>query len=432
MVVVIVIAAATVVQVGAQGGRGPQPPAPRPPRPTQPVDGPSVQIVGGTVASAGEYPWQVALVAASQPNPQLGQFCGGSLIATQWVLTAAHCVVTGGLVTPPSDLDVVLGINNLSDGPTTGGQGQRIDVAQIVVHPGYVELTYDNDIALLRLATPATLNASVGLVGWVTPAQSALFEPGDTATITGWGATSSGGDGSNALLEVSVPIVANSTCNGPASYNGDVTGNMLCAGEVAGGKDSCQGDSGGPLIVSNGGGGFVQAGIVSWGEGCALPNFPGVYTRVANYSGWISGYVNGPPTGFKVYLPLLRNGSACTPGATGEPNDNVNTAKPICSGQVVSGQVNSVSDIDDVYAIQLAAGQRLTVTMTGSGGDADLFLYKPGTTNVLTDPISAASATATSNESFSVVIFKPGTWYIDVYAYSGSATYTLTATVTTP
>ena len=386
------------------------------------------QIVGGQPAAPGEYPWQVALVNAREANPQFGQFCGGSLIDAEWVLTAAHCTVGE----TPGSIDVVLGINNLSDGPTTGGQGQRIDVDQIMAYPGYNASTEDGDVALLHLATPATLGGTVQTIGLTGSDDETLFEQGDTATITGWGATSDGGAGSNALLEVAVPIVSNNTCNAPASYGGAVTANMLCAGLAAGGKDSCQGDSGGPMIVSNGSGGWLQAGVVSWGNGCAQPNYYGVYARVASFKNWITSQIGPPPvlTG-AVYLPLVVriSGSApstCTPTMPGE-SDGFADALLVCSGQTVTGQVNASSDLDDVYKIAVTAGQQLTLTLSGTGGDVDLYLYPPGTTN-FSNP-AAASAHNGNNESIQMTLSTAGEWYIDVYAYSGTTNYNLAITV---
>lgn len=399
-------------------------PSAHPPRsPIQP------QIVGGQLADLGEYPWQVALVSASSANPQSGQFCGGSLIDAEWVLTAAHCAVGES----PSSIDVVLGINNLSDGPTTGGQGQRRDVGQIIVYPGYDDNTNDGDVALLHLATPASLGGRVQTIGLTGLSDSALFAPGDIATVTGWGATSDGGSGSNALREVEVSIVSNATCNAPASYGGAVTANMLCAGEAAGGKDSCQGDSGGPLVVPTGSGGWLQAGVVSWGNGCAQPNFYGVYARVAPFKSWITAQI-GPPPDFidAVYLPLVVriSGSSppatCTPAAPGE-SDGFSDARTVCSGQTVTGQVNASSDFDDVYKIAATAGQQLTLTLSGSGGDADLYLYSPGTTN-FSNP-AAASAQDGNNEFIQMTLSTAGTWYIDVFAFSGTTSYKLTVTV---
>jgi secreted trypsin-like serine protease len=101
-----------------------------------------------------------------------------------------------------------------------------------------------------------------------------------------------GGSTSDLLRKVEIPIVANGVCNSPQSYAGRISENMICAGHTEGGKDSCQGDSGGPLIVRKGTG-FVLAGVVSWGRGCALADFYGVYARAARYRDWIT-QIAGP------------------------------------------------------------------------------------------------------------------------------------------
>ena len=95
------------------------------------------------------------------------------------------------------------------------------------------------------------------------------------------------------MRRVGLEIVSNEACNAPSAYAGGITSGMLCAGFRAGGKDSCQGDSGGPLVVSDGSGGFYQAGVVSWGEGCGTPNKYGVYTRVSSYQTWIADQMAG-------------------------------------------------------------------------------------------------------------------------------------------
>jgi hypothetical protein len=111
------------------------------------------------------------------------------------------------------------------------------------------------------------------------------------ATVTGWGATSNGGELSDELRQVSLPIVSNDDCNVP--YQGEITDNMLCAGLPQGGEDACQGDSGGPLVVPVSSGTYKQAGVVSFGKQCALPDIPGVYTRVSRYIDWIASKMGG-------------------------------------------------------------------------------------------------------------------------------------------
>ncbi|HMZ08398.1 MAG TPA: trypsin-like serine protease [Anaerolineales bacterium] len=272
--------------------------------PVQAQDGvpPVSPIVGGTVADAGEYPWQVALVFGNAVDLFNGQFCGGSLINAQWVLTAAHCVYDNGVTSSPSSLDVVAGINNLS----SSSAYQRRDVIQVIVHPSYNESNHDNDIALLQMASAITLGGSgdgkTALIPLVPSNIGSLA--GVTSTISGWGNTSSS---SNVYLpelrEVSVPIYDNSVCNDASHYNGPITGNMLCAGLDAGGQDSCQGDSGGPLVILDGSQ-YKLAGVVSWGIGCAEPMLPGVYTRVSNYVDWINTYA---PTSSSLFTDVALN-----------------------------------------------------------------------------------------------------------------------------
>ena len=247
-------------------------------------------IVGGAPADPGEWPWQVALVSPTSSDLYNTQFCGGSLIAEQWVVTAAHCVY-GDL---PSALDVVAGIYNLQN-PTSGYQ--RRNVIQIIVHPNYNASTSDFDIALLKLETPISLGGSGATKTALVPLVPASVGDlnGITSWVTGWGETETQVGYPPQLYEVAVPIISNTTCNDAGHYNGEITSNMLCAGLELGGKDSCQGDSGGPLVVDVGSG-WQLAGVVSWGYGCADPHLPGVYTRVSNFTNWINSSIVSTPT----------------------------------------------------------------------------------------------------------------------------------------
>jgi len=249
------------------------------------------RIVGGVEAEEGAWPAMVALVRADRPDNREARYCGGSLIAPNWVLTAAHCVqmVEPGVVDPPDRIEVLAGTNRTDEG------GQRVAVTQVIQHPGYDFETMNHDIALLRLAR-ALPQTPMALVDADT---LDLARPGVIATVVGWGSTigyapgeEHGREHPDALRQVDVPIVDNAVCNAPESYAGDITANMLCAGYAEGGKDACQGDSGGPLYVPNGKGGYVQAGVVSFGEGCAHPNMYGVYARVSQYALWIRSYTD--------------------------------------------------------------------------------------------------------------------------------------------
>ena len=211
------------------------------------------RIVGGTVASATDNPFQVALLRASQPNNAGAQFCGGTLVRPNMVVTAAHC---SDFVTAPQ-VQVLTGTQLLD------GTGDRRNVARIAIHPAWNSNTFDNDVAVWELTSDAT-----GL-----PLATLATENGPVGAdllVTGWGTLTEGGSSPIDLRRVAVPLVDTADCNDANSYDGGILPSMICAGLDTGGRDSCQGDSGGPLTRGPGNG--MLTGIVSWGSGCARPN----------------------------------------------------------------------------------------------------------------------------------------------------------------
>ena len=239
------------------------------------------KIVGGQPARKDQFPWQVSLMVSWIADPYYAHFCGGSLIDEAWILTAAHCVDR----LQPRDVIIKAGVVSLAE------TGMRANVQRILVHQDYVSADQGDDIALLQLYQPLPLGGDASTIALMTlETEGRDLVKDATVTAIGWGAKTEGGQTSLQLNYVDVPYVERNRCNLPVSYDGAITETMICAGKSAGGEDACQGDSGGPLSL-----GAEQAGIVSWGEGCARANKFGIYTRVSAYADWIEACQRGTP-----------------------------------------------------------------------------------------------------------------------------------------
>ncbi len=248
------------------------------------AEAPRPRIVGGTpVTDIDDFP-HVAYLEVGFAQ------CGAFLVTPTWMATAAHCFFDGfGTQIAFAD-DITAYLNTLKDPFVATPPGTEVRSADfLITHPDYDDFTAENDIALFRITTPSS-KTPTGLASHLT---ASLFEPGDIATVAGWGATSEDDPPSEDLLWVDVPIVSDAACN--ASLFGIITGPlMICAGDIVnGGVDSCQGDSGGPLSVPDPAGGWITVGIVSFGLGCGQPNSPGVYTEVAAFREWIASVIPG-------------------------------------------------------------------------------------------------------------------------------------------
>ncbi|MEV3991782.1 serine protease [Streptomyces sp. NPDC049837] len=212
-------------------------------------------VVGGTTAAQGEFPWMV----------RLSMGCGGSLLTQQIVLTAAHCVSGSGNNT---SITATAGVVDLQSSSAI-----KVRSTKVLQAPGYNGK--GKDWALIKLAQPINLPT-------LNIATNTAYNNG-TFTVAGWGATREGGPQQRYLRKATVPFVSDATCK--QAYGNDlVPAEEICAGLPQGGVDTCQGDSGGPMFRRDNAGAWIQVGIVSWGQGCARPDYPGVYTEVSTFA----------------------------------------------------------------------------------------------------------------------------------------------------
>ncbi len=270
------------------------------------------RVHGGERVRETQAPWAVVLLKDGK------FYCGGSLVAPEvfddefvkwvrgrkdprWVITAAHCLYDNVPGSPPLTMNR-LKVRTATLDRTGSHLSEDIELKAVIEHPHYNKTTLENDIALLLLESPkkdreTSLRGSIGLpreneLGWINEPYLQLY-------ALGWGATEATKAGSEKLLQVRIPRFDDDLCRKNYKKIGaDVLDGMICAGYARGEFDSCQGDSGGSLVFRPYSGGkqihhkqlldqAVLAGVVSWGEGCALKSFPGIYSSITYYQRWL-------------------------------------------------------------------------------------------------------------------------------------------------
>ena len=278
-----------------------------------------MDIVGGEDCDISEFPWQASISISSENGWYYS--CGASVINEYWILTAAHCVEEGSQVASAEDVTITVGSTFSS-----GSGGDDYEAEEVISHSSYGN--NGNDIALVRTKEKIQFSDYVQPIALMCSNQvaSGAQDVDIVATITGWGNTSQGGEGSSILQYIEVPIV---DYDDPNLFWGlNVNENTeIIAGLVEGGMDSCQGDSGGPMAVRNSEDTeWLLAGITSWGLGCAQSGRPGVYTKVSNYINWINANTDGCING---NLSTACNSSNGIPGCTDSSACNYNPAAEI-------------------------------------------------------------------------------------------------------
>ncbi|CAF0801590.1 unnamed protein product [Adineta steineri] len=266
------------------------------------------KIVGGESAVDSSWGWAVSLHRSSSNS----HFCGGAIISPLHIITAAHCVVDSSFNI--GSTRVVVGIDALSQTTTTTTMAQQRSIVQVFSHPRYSAITKANDIAVLRLNQPLNISYEKGTARLCIPrvnATSMTYNypiPNSQMVAIGWGVLRSGDETIPPNLHLQ-QVTVNAL---PADHRmcaNSIEDRQLqfCAAVSGGGKDTCQGDSGGPLMYfESKERQWVLAGVTSYGRGCGLSSYAGVYTRISAYHSWLEPIVTDR------FIDIIVNGASST------------------------------------------------------------------------------------------------------------------------
>ncbi|XP_044743820.1 proproteinase E-like [Chrysoperla carnea] len=243
----------------------------------------SGRIISGRQSVKGAWPWQVSLELLHPKFGYIGHWCGGVLISSEWILTAAHCIHNDVFNLPiPYLWTAVLGD---WDREIEENTELRVPIDNIIIHDLFHN--YQHDIAMMRLSRPANISGKSRIRSVCLPPRRPIFDASTKCVATGWGRTTPTGDLVPRLQEAVIPIHSNKLCREKYGNSVTIRSGHLCAGQLDGSTGTCIGDSGGPLQCSFGDGRWQLMGITSFGSGCAQPGFPDIYTRLSHYLPWI-------------------------------------------------------------------------------------------------------------------------------------------------
>ena len=343
---------------------------------------PRARVVHGVQADRGQWPSAVSLSIVKEGG-RAASLCAGTVIDSRWVLTAAHCIFD----TPGGGVKSVRAVTAFAKS-NLPRQGEVRRIKSLIAHPGFRDLPRTgraskglvNDIALLELETPTTaprqkLLAQAG--------QSTGLAAGTVATVIGWGVStprrpdeqSESKHVSKTLLRADVPIVDRSACDAFLAFPGDVsTDPVFCAGDARGGPDTCNGDSGGPIFVPGHAGEPLQAGVVSWGDGCAHPGTYGAYASIAHFEAWVRERVPKAQWALAGQTsPALAAISGAAPGGPAAPRGQVTADLLVHPCQGIASIAVS-PDTPGAAANRVKIGSCITILVT-SGATGHLAVF---------------------------------------------------------
>ncbi|UVS76857.1 Trypsin precursor [Actinokineospora sp. UTMC 2448] len=347
-----------------------------------------VQVVGGTRAAQGEFPWMV----------RLSMGCGGAMYTESLVLTAAHCVNSTG---PNTSITATYGVVDLQSSSAV-----RRTSNYVYRNPGY-STSAGGDWALIRLSQPITGAALLPI------ATTSEYNSG-TFTIAGWGAATEGGAQQRYLLKAEVPFVSDAECR--QSYPSMKTAVEICAGYDQGGVDTCQGDSGGPMFRRDSAGRWIQVGIVSYGRGCARPGYPGVYAEVSALA-----------TAIRAAAADLGGNPDPDPDPPGDTFENTNNVTIPDAGSAITSDIavsglsgNAPSDLQVSVDIKHTYRGDLVIDLIAPDGTAYRLKNSSGSDSadnvIATYTVNASSEAANGTWKLQVRdVYRADTGYIDAW-----------------